>query len=387
MQELLDLIKYAYAKGFKVSFVGKKVLHDYWGMNPEAANIMDFRNIKDKEIEVEKNLSLLNQKETLQHEIIERNLIFAGMAYFPAHLIALKLENVLLTPKQLDVLARIGKYEVKQIHTGNLTLTENRKNIVLKTDGSIKNLKGESKMTMPFSDATNAIVGMTPTIVAANTIEGLTSHPRTRVVIVRQKAKSPPKLSKAQKKRSAKSYAGERGISEKEAHHELFEKPEIEKRENKMSNGIHKRIDSILKQGANQAAFANKENANEFAEKLAKKGYKINIFPSSGPVVDKAPKGYKGTPLYVMGTKTTNRVSLKSRSNVKLVKMHDDGDMTVKQGGRLHVVTTDHKVFRELPRKQAVKTGLTSIRAGQIYKTHVPGGTVMSRRSLGRRRR
>lgn len=136
MKELNALVQYANSRGFNVSFVGKKVLHDYWGMNPEAAGKFDFRNIKSKEIQVEKGLSLSNQKDTLRHEIIERNLILAGMEYWPAHLTALKLEKAKITPEEVDALARLGVYEVVHVHDdGDLTVKANGKEIVVTTEG------------------------------------------------------------------------------------------------------------------------------------------------------------------------------------------------------------------------------------------------------------
>jgi hypothetical protein len=284
MKELRELIRYATSKGYKVSFVGKKVLHDYAGMNPEAAKIMHFHNIHPYELEILNTLPLGDQKNNLRHEIVERNLMHAGMAYFPAHLIALKLESVHLPLKSIDTLARLGQYEVVSVHKdGALTVKSGGKVCVIGKNG----VKKESQE-----------------------MKGHIRKPRGAELVMMEMVQGKKDLASFEAEAKAK------GLR------------------------VVKEYDETI---GNQKAY------------LAK-AFKVP------------------------------HVTLKPRSGVKLVKMHDDGDMTVKQGGRLHMVTPDRKVFRELPKKQAQATGLTSIKRGQIYHTPVKGGVLLSRRSLRRGR-
>jgi hypothetical protein len=136
MKELKSLISYAHRKGFAVSFVGSKVLHDYAGMNPEAAKVMGYVDIQGKEIQIDKHQPLETQKRNLRHELVERGLMKAGEKYYPAHLTALKIEKSPITPKEIDTLAKIGQYEVTHVHDdGDLTIKSKGKEMVITTEG------------------------------------------------------------------------------------------------------------------------------------------------------------------------------------------------------------------------------------------------------------
>lgn len=123
MKDLEELIKYAESKNYKVEFVGKEELHDYAGMNPEAAKAMGYEDIEHNELQLDKYQDEETQAVNLRHEIIEKNLMKAGLKYFPAHVTALKLEGVPLSANDLDTLAKLGVYEVAHIHNdGNITV-------------------------------------------------------------------------------------------------------------------------------------------------------------------------------------------------------------------------------------------------------------------------
>ena len=139
MKELEELVKYAESKGYKVEFVGKDELHDYAGMNFEAAKVMGYEDIEHNEFKIDRNETEGVQAETLRHEIIEKNLMKAGLKYYPAHVIALKLERVELSANDLDTLAKIGVYEVVHIHNdGNLTVRSNNQEFNVGRNGDAK---------------------------------------------------------------------------------------------------------------------------------------------------------------------------------------------------------------------------------------------------------
>ena len=95
---LRQLIEVCRRKGISVEFVGDELLHDYIGMNSEAARAMGFP-MPDNTIYVDKNLRDQTKYETLRHEVIEMDLMREGKNYWPSHLVALKREREL--PRKL----------------------------------------------------------------------------------------------------------------------------------------------------------------------------------------------------------------------------------------------------------------------------------------------
>lgn len=83
------LVNKAKQQGFKVVVVGRRVLHDYAAMNPEAAKLIGKPQPKN-EIEIEAGVPFKTKYEDLNHEMIERALMAKGWKYWPAHLYALK---------------------------------------------------------------------------------------------------------------------------------------------------------------------------------------------------------------------------------------------------------------------------------------------------------
>jgi len=83
-----------------VELKGNRELHDYAGMNPEAARVMGWPD-KDKAIELDKNQDEGVQVKNLVHETVEQEHMKKGMSYHDAHVQALKAETAVKTPGQL----------------------------------------------------------------------------------------------------------------------------------------------------------------------------------------------------------------------------------------------------------------------------------------------
>ena len=86
------LAEQARQMGYRVVFVKPRVLHDYAGMNPEAARVMGYP-MPANEIRIEEGMGWKDSYETLRHELREMGLMRGGMKYYPAHVIALRYEN------------------------------------------------------------------------------------------------------------------------------------------------------------------------------------------------------------------------------------------------------------------------------------------------------
>lgn len=95
--ELEKLVKYAKKQGIAVKFVDSKILKDYAGMNPEAAEAMGFPDYdgdkQTKEILIDRTLPEETQTRNLKHELVEMRLMQKGMKYWEAHEIALGKER------------------------------------------------------------------------------------------------------------------------------------------------------------------------------------------------------------------------------------------------------------------------------------------------------
>lgn len=98
-------------QGLEVVYVGAKELHDYAAMNPEAGEAMGHPCPKDK-IQVQSVMGDRKTYETLNHELIEAQLMKHGWEYWPAHQFALKYEAAL--PGELKI--------VKVHNDGDLTI-------------------------------------------------------------------------------------------------------------------------------------------------------------------------------------------------------------------------------------------------------------------------
>lgn len=92
----LLLKKEAESQGLHIKLVGNSVLHDYAGMNPEAAKAMG-KSQPANEIEIEAGVSYIKKYSELNHELIERNLMTKGWHYWPAHVYALEHERDIST--------------------------------------------------------------------------------------------------------------------------------------------------------------------------------------------------------------------------------------------------------------------------------------------------
>ncbi len=71
-----------------------KIMHDYYGMNIDAARVMHFKpQPKTNEILIDRTLKGKLKSRTMKHEIIEKSLMDKGWPYWKAHEQALKHET------------------------------------------------------------------------------------------------------------------------------------------------------------------------------------------------------------------------------------------------------------------------------------------------------
>jgi hypothetical protein len=186
-------------------------------------------------------------------------------------------------------------------------------------------------MTDSFTDATNAMVGMVPTIVAAKVVSDMTEPRERRQRVVKIKRQ------------------------ERKGRHEIKETKREERDEHKMHTRYMVRE---IRDGKQKQIhkFENYNAADAAAHTLMKNGANVQLFDTD---TIKPRLLYEG-----MGRKLSN-VSLAPLTDIKLVKMHDDGDMTLKKGGKLFVKTTDGRTFQEVP----------ASRLGKMHKTKHGGLT------------
>lgn len=93
MSKLSDLLDYCSKNNIKVTFSDSRTLHDYAGMNPQAAKAIGFKNIDSNEIILDRNQTEDIQYKNLVHELTEKHLMDQGSKYWPAHVKALKTEK------------------------------------------------------------------------------------------------------------------------------------------------------------------------------------------------------------------------------------------------------------------------------------------------------
>ena len=99
--------------GHPVVFAGDETLHDYAGMNPEAAKVLDWPDKTDAII-IDKNQTVEEQIHDVIHETVEESEIRQGLSYHDAHVIALKAEETIKTPEQLvERVEKIAGHKVK----------------------------------------------------------------------------------------------------------------------------------------------------------------------------------------------------------------------------------------------------------------------------------
>ena len=84
-----------------VEMKGNRELHDYAGMNPEAAKVMGWPD-KDKAILVDEHQPQKTEVKDVVHEVVEVEEMKQGETYHDAHFDALKAETTIKTPEQLE---------------------------------------------------------------------------------------------------------------------------------------------------------------------------------------------------------------------------------------------------------------------------------------------
>ena len=88
------LVEVAKKEGFKLNFKGEELLHDFAGMNPEAARAMGY-SCESDEIIIDRSLPLKTQCKNLRHELWEAaKMKYGHWKYWPAHLSALRSEKL-----------------------------------------------------------------------------------------------------------------------------------------------------------------------------------------------------------------------------------------------------------------------------------------------------
>lgn len=177
MEEYNALISEANKEGLTVAEVPGKVLGDYAAMNPEAAHIMGDTQLPSKTIEIDKTLSQSKKISSLKHELIERNLMLGGSNYWPAHQIALQLENTPITPASIARLKTLGNYQIVHIHDdGDLTVKVEGYDFIVSTEGET------------FVNATNIVNKIEQRYSGKHTSHPIKkTHIHTRVASVRRK--------------------------------------------------------------------------------------------------------------------------------------------------------------------------------------------------------
>ncbi len=89
------LVARAHRMGLHVITVKDRKTRDFVGMNPYAAKAFGLK-MKPRTIWIDGNMNLKDKCYTLNHELIEYDLMKRGMKYWPAHNIALEKEKRLL---------------------------------------------------------------------------------------------------------------------------------------------------------------------------------------------------------------------------------------------------------------------------------------------------
>jgi len=88
------LVRKAHDQGLCVRQVKNKVTRDYVGMNSRAAKSLGFK-MPPRMIYIDRDLPLSTKVTTLNHELIEVNLMKQGDSYWTAHKKALRRERKL----------------------------------------------------------------------------------------------------------------------------------------------------------------------------------------------------------------------------------------------------------------------------------------------------
>jgi hypothetical protein len=109
-KEFDKLLAYCKENDIIVTFVDSRRLRDYSGMNPDAAKVMEFHNIRPNEIEIDRTMPEETQCRNLKHELIEKRLMDEGMNYWQAHTYALAKED-----EPFDYSMPMNIHEVKMI--------------------------------------------------------------------------------------------------------------------------------------------------------------------------------------------------------------------------------------------------------------------------------
>jgi hypothetical protein len=86
------MLREAHKQGLRVRSVGARTLHDYAGMNNEAAREFGMK-MPRKTILLAKGQNYKQKANNLEHELVERRLMKKGMPYWKAHQQALRLER------------------------------------------------------------------------------------------------------------------------------------------------------------------------------------------------------------------------------------------------------------------------------------------------------
>ncbi len=74
-------------------------------------------------------------------------------------------------------------------------------------------------------------------------------------------------------------------------------------------------------------------------------------------------------------------------TGIKIIKKHDDGDLTIRKGRTKFVVTTSGETFRKVKSPLIPKNQLRSLRKGVIYHTKVGSHIALSRHLIRHRRK
>jgi hypothetical protein len=86
---------------YKVKQVSPKKMHDYDGMNPQAAKKLGFKGIGKNEVDIRSNMKKSLKRTTIKHEIKEADEMKKGKSYWSAHQDAIKAEKKKMPKKEI----------------------------------------------------------------------------------------------------------------------------------------------------------------------------------------------------------------------------------------------------------------------------------------------
>ena len=145
-------------EGAPVEMKGNKELHDYAGMNPEAAKVMGWPD-KDKAILVDEHQPQKTEVKDVVHEVVEVEEMKQGESYHDAHLDALKAETTIKTPEQLvNKVKQIRKEKATRGRAAAARQAHNLEVVGSSPAPATKSAEEPERLGHPISEAENRAI-------------------------------------------------------------------------------------------------------------------------------------------------------------------------------------------------------------------------------------